>query len=513
MDIWNKILESHTIKVFRIIANQWWGLDVHFYDKSGNYKSNGTPFQNYHCALMQTKKKTAKDCLLSRIENLKEVNNIRNTDTCKFCENFRAIVVPIFAKGDYVGAIMCTGMQSPVNKSLQEQSMRKLTRLGLDKTEVRQCYDKIKIADSHTEANVLKFMKLVSIDISTFFNTLLNEKEIKDELALLMDWKQNGKYKSIIGKSVPMQNIFCKLELIEKSDSPVLIEGETGTGKELIAAAIHYNSILKDKPFVVQNCSAFSDEILSSELFGHEKGSFTGAISEKKGLFEFADGGTLFLDEVGDISMKLQGTLLRVLENGTFYRVGGTEEKRVNVRLVTATNKDLTKQVEKGLFRKDLLYRINNIRLTMAPLRERKEDVLPLFFFFLEHYTKIKNIENKDICPDLVNLIAGYNWPGNVRELRNVAESLITMSGDSKSIEPKHLPSEIIQSSFTEPSTRKYEEGRRLQDTLRFVDKEITQKVLLKAKWNKTAAARELGISRASLNNRIAKFNLQKRSS
>ena len=191
MDIWNKILESHTIKVFRVIANQWWGLDVHFYDKSGNHKNNGIPFQNCHCALMQTKKKAEKDCHLSHTENLKVSNKTCKIITCKFCENFRAVVFPIFARGGYVGSIMCTGMQPPVIKSLQEQSINKLARLGFVKKEVRQCYDKIRIADRHTEDEVIKFMKLVSIDISTFFNTLLNEKEIKDEQALLKDWKQN----------------------------------------------------------------------------------------------------------------------------------------------------------------------------------------------------------------------------------------------------------------------------------------------------------------------------------
>ncbi len=512
MDIWNNILESHIVKVFKAIAGQWWGLDVSFYDNIGNYRMNGVHFRNYHCALMQTKKKTAKDCLVSRVESLKGLQYAGKTVACEVCENFRAIIVPIFANGEYIASIMVTGGQSPVKKSIQEQSIRKLIRLGFDKTVLRQYEDKIRIIDRSAEDDITKLMKLVSKDISIFYGSLLNNNDVKGEQALPADWKQNGKYKTIIGKSVSMRDVFRKLELIEKSTSPVLIEGETGTGKELIAAAVHYNSILKDDPFVVQNCSAFSDEVLCSELFGHEKGSFTGAISERKGLFEIADKGTLFLDEVGDVSLKLQGTLMRVLENGTFYRVGGTEEKRVNVRLITATNKDLTKLVAEGLFRKDLLYRINNLRITMAPLRERKEDIMQLFFSFLDHYIKSINIENKDVSSDLGKLLTLYSWPGNVRELKNVVENLVIMSGNSKRIGPEHLPPEIKQASFAEPSAMNHKSGRTLPDTLKLFDKEITRNVLLKAKWNKTVAARELGISRASLNNRIEKFKLQKRS-
>ena len=182
----------------------------------------------------------------------------------------------------------------------------------------------------------------------------------------------NGKYKDIIGVSQEMETVFDTLELVKNTESPVLIEGESGVGKELIAAAIHYDSFRKNKVFIIQNCSTFSDTLLSSELFGHEKGSFTGATLAKKGLFEIADGGTLFLDEIGDMSREAQGRLLRVLENGTFYRVGGVEQKRVDVRIIAATNKELEKQVEKGLFRADLFYRINTIRINIPYLSCKK---------------------------------------------------------------------------------------------------------------------------------------------
>lgn len=322
MTYWNKIIKSHVIKVFRNITHDWWGIDVHFYDEFGNCKNDGIPFRNRLCSLMQSKTKPAKDCLKFRIENLKELNKPHKTFVCKYCENLRVIIVPIFVVEDYVGAMMCSGIQFPIDNDQKEKSIIKLTKLGFYKTEVEQCYDKIRIASSHTEEYVLNLMKLVAEDVTSFYKTMCKQEDTENKQTLLTNRKYDEKYKTIIGNSMPMKKIFDRLELIENSENPVLIEGETGTGKELITSAIHYNSVRRDKAFVIQNCSAFSDTLLSSELFGHERGSFTGAVLDKKGLFEIASGGTLFLDEIGDISLDIQGRLLRVLENGTFYRVG-----------------------------------------------------------------------------------------------------------------------------------------------------------------------------------------------
>jgi transcriptional regulator with PAS, ATPase and Fis domain len=301
------------------------------------------------------------------------------------------------------------------------------------------------------------------------------------------------------------------LELIENSEGSILLEGETGTGKELIAAAIHYNSVRKDKAFIIQSCSSFSDTILSSELFGHEKGAFTGAVSEKKGLFEIADGGTLFLDEIGDISIDVQGKLLRVLQNGTFYRVGSTVERAVDVRIITATNKDLSKMVEEGLFRRDLFFRINTLRIKIPPLRERKGDIELLFFSFLEHYTgDKKNIGKKGVNPELIKILNDHDWTGNVRELKNTVESLVTMSSNSVTIEPEHLHLDVTETASKWPSNGDHGEGKKLKYVLSSSDKEMVMIALQKVNWNKTRAASELGISRASLNRRIEKYMISK---
>ncbi len=299
------------------------------------------------------------------------------------------------------------------------------------------------------------------------------------------------------------------MELIENTESPVLIEGESGTGKELIASAIHYNSFRKNEVIIIQNCSAFSAALLSSELFGHEKGSFTGATLEKKGLFEIADGGTLFLDEIGDMSKEVQGRLLRVLENGTFYRVGGTKQKKVDVRIIVASNKNLKKQVKEGLFRKDLFYRINTFHINISPLRDRKEDILPLLHYFLEASSKIRKEEEKEVSPEVFKVLANHDWPGNVRELKNVVECLITLSGNSKTIELEHVPMEIMQSAYH--YTIDHGGNRKLRDILESTEEEIIRKKLKMMKWNKTVTSRELGISRAGLNRRIARFNIRQK--
>ena len=230
-------------------------------------------------------------------------------------------------------------------------------------------------------------------------------------------------------------------------------------------------------------------------------------LKEKKGLFEIADGGTLFLDEVGDMSREVQGRLLRVLENGTFYRVGGTDQKKVNVRIIVATNKKLKEQVEQGLFREDLFYRINTIPITLPPLRDRKEDVILLANYFLESSVHVYHKGKKEISQDVVNIFMSYEWPGNVRELKNLIERLILLSGKEKIIESKHLPNEI-KDVFT-PVTNAIESNNgKLKECLLSVEKKIIEKILKTSKWNKTVASRELGISRATLNKRIEQFNI-----
>lgn len=352
------------------------------------------------------------------------------------------------------------------------------------------------------------FIGLVAEDVIALFEGLCEKDDIIKRQTVLLERAYNNKYVGIVGKSHVMKEIFDILELVESSESPLLIEGESGTGKELLAAAVHYNSSRRHKMFVIQNCSAFNETLLCSELFGHEKGSFTGAISDKKGLFELADGGTLFLDEIGDMDIGVQAKLLRVLEGGTFYSVGGTVPKRVNVRMIAATNKKLKHQVDRGLFRKDLFYRINTLQITMPPLRERKEDILILADYFAATYAEMHNRDMKVFHNEVLDYFSSYDWPGNIRELKNLVERLIVVSGKDELMELKHLPKEMRPLSSGITVNAGLKKGEKLRFALQIVEKELITKSLKNADWNKTVSSEELGISRSSLNNKIVLLNI-----
>lgn len=506
---WNKIIDSHNIKTFRSVCDKWWGIDIQFYDEYGNFKSNNIPFQNCFCQLLHSTRSGSKNCYKNYRKQLKGIEKANKAFIYKCNAGIYGVIVPIFVKDKYVGSIIGSGIQLSKNDPRQKTYTKELQKLGFDKPAIEQAYSKLKIVDGDNEEHFLDFMELFKEDVKSFYETFEEKEETIERQAVLLEKVYNKKYKGILGTSPAMKKIFDTLELIENHESSVLIEGESGTGKELLAAAIHYNSPRSDKMFVVQNCSAFSDTLLSSELFGHEKGSFTGAIVEKKGLFEIADGGTLFLDEIGDMDIDIQARLLRVLESGTFYRVGGTEQKQVDVRLIAATNKVLKMQVEKGLFRKDLFYRINTLQIILPPLRERKNDIRLLINHFVETYAESHKEEKKGLNRELIELMVAHDWPGNVRELKNLIERLIIYSGKNKTIEPDILPPEIKDIVSPEIFAGSGNKESKLRDIMETVEKETIGKKLEFSKWNKSITAKELGISRASLNNKIALYNIR----
>jgi two-component system, NtrC family, response regulator HupR/HoxA len=264
-----------------------------------------------------------------------------------------------------------------------------------------------------------------------------------DVAAALRERDGNGEpvrrtgYAGIIGTAAPMIELFSLLDRVAPSDSTVLIQGENGTGKELVARAIHDRSPRREHRFVVTNCSAFNDNLLDSELFGHKRGAFTGAVADKAGLFETADLGTFFMDEIGDMSPALQVKVLRVLQEGTFNRVGDTETRKVDVRIIAATNRDLAAMVAAGQFREDLFYRINVINVTLPPLRDRRDDVPILIDYFLGRHRR--NGRPKRLTQDCQAQMLSYPWPGNVRELENEIERLVVLAGESPAIDASLL--------------------------------------------------------------------------
>jgi transcriptional regulator with PAS, ATPase and Fis domain len=307
-----------------------------------------------------------------------------------------------------------------------------------------------------------------------------------------------------------MQGVYSLLDKIKSADSTVLIQGENGTGKELIAKSIHFNSHRKEKAFVIQNCSAFVDNLLESELFGHTKGSFTGAIKDKKGLFDIADKGTFFLDEIGDTTPQMQVKLLRVLQEGTFLPVGATESKKVDVRVIAATNRNLREMVEQGTFREDLYYRLNVINIRVPNLKERKEDIPLLVEYFLQKSFEVKGGTKKILNRRALEKFYDYPWPGNVRELQNEIERLVVLSGDEVK-----LSEELLSPKISELSEKSKVQGARLQgklkDALEELERDMIREGLRRTGWNKSKLAKELGISRAGLIMKVEKYGLDKR--
>ena len=301
-----------------------------------------------------------------------------------------------------------------------------------------------------------------------------------------------------------MQRVYHFIKKVSPTDSTVLISGESGTGKELAARAIHRNSNRAEKPFIAVNCAALTETLLESELFGHEKGAFTGAIAQKKGRLEIAQGGTLFLDEIGELSSGLQVKLLRVLQEREFERVGGTQTIKVDIRLLTATNKNLEEAIEANEFRQDLFYRLNVVSFEMPRLRERKEDIPLLVNYFAQKYSAKCNRRVTGISPDVRTYLTGYDWPGNVRELENAIERAVVL-GTTEVILPEDLPEVILERELSPSTTSK----QRYHEAVTQTKKQIILDAMEKVNGNYTEAARLLGVHPNYLHRLIRQLNIK----
>jgi DNA-binding NtrC family response regulator len=327
------------------------------------------------------------------------------------------------------------------------------------------------------------------------------QREVKQLRAQVV---QRYAFHNLIGKSPSMQGIYSKIEQVADSRTTVLITGESGTGKELVAKALHYNSSRRERPFVALNCAALPETLIESELFGHEKGSFTDATARRVGQFELAHTGTLFLDEIGDLSAMTQAKLLRVLQEREFTRVGGVQSIKVDVRILTATNKNLEELVRKGQFREDLYYRINVIALYLPPLRERGEDVPLLAKHFLAKRIEEDNRPPQEFSKDAVDLLSRYPWPGNVREMENIIEQAFIWSKGSDTITPEHLPIIIKEDSRSSSLRDDTLAGRlSLEKAVMEFEREIILDALKRTNYIQTHAANLLGISRRMLKYRM----------
>jgi two-component system NtrC family response regulator len=315
---------------------------------------------------------------------------------------------------------------------------------------------------------------------------------------------------NIIGKSKPMRDVFEIIQKVAPSNATVLIEGESGTGKELVAKSIHFNSPRRDNAFVAVNCSALAESLLESELFGHERGAFTGAVSSKKGRFELAHGGTLFLDEIGELSANLQVKLLRVLQEKTFERVGGVRLIAVDIRVIAATNKNLDLEMRAGRFREDLFYRLNVVHIAIPPLRDRQEDIRLLVNHFLQKYAAERKsaVPVRGLAQEVDRLFYDYSWPGNVRELENVIERVMILC-PNEIITDNDLPRGFKSSLHNALHLDGIPANAKLYETLEMVEKTMIQRALKMAANVQSHAAAILGIGKSGLNQKIKKYNLE----
>lgn len=510
---WNELFQLHVIRKVGKIVNRRWNLGLGYIDaETGSIlppRSNHFAPSRSFCTATQERETGSRNCktsALTTLETLKiqaERTGTRigvSTTTCH--AGLTELAAPIVLEGKFAGAILCGGFLLSEDRP-QVPNLDKRKTLPVVEVETRQ--ENMPQLNSREVEFIAELIEEVAVECAAF----------------LLDWTENNQepqaaapppsparysYDAIIGKAEPMQQMYRLLDRLVESDSTVLVQGENGTGKELVARAIHYNSSRKNRRFVVQNCSAFNDNLLDSELFGHKRGAFTGAVSDKQGLFEVADQGTFFLDEIGDMSPSLQVKVLRVLQEGTFTPVGDTESKKVDVRVIAATNRDLRTMVDRGEFREDLYYRINVINLTIPPLRERRDDIEILVEHFLKRHSK-SGRRQKNLSQSCFKRLLSYRWPGNVRELENEMERLVVLSGDDSTVSEDLLSARIRQATDL-GDAQLVADPRSLPDAVKALERRMIHAALKRHNWNKTRAAAELKISRRNLIRLVQKYEL-----
>jgi Nif-specific regulatory protein len=371
-------------------------------------------------------------------------------------------------------------------------------------TAVKVCYGSFEPKTEQSFLSVLTSMIAQSGMINRFYPDHQHDTAAPQTATPTLD-KVKFDRSPIIGNSKAMTGVFELMQQVADTDTTVLILGESGVGKELIADALHRNSIRRGKPFIKVNCAALPETLLESELFGHERGAFTGAHTQKKGRFELAGGGTIFLDEIGDLTLTTQIKLLRVLQQREFERLGGVSTIKADVRVIAATNRNLEEMIERGQFRQDLYYRLNVFPLHVPALRERKTDVMPLTDYFIEKYRKVHNKNIRRISTPAIDMLTSYHWPGNVRELENCMERAVLLSNEGV-IRGHHLPPSLQIAESTG-----VEAGNNLKTTLESMERELILDSLKASKGNMAKAARELGLTERVMGLRAKKYNLDPR--
>lgn len=516
---WKNIKDLHVNKKMEHLIGKWFGVDIFYTDKYGNIQSSVVDkdyqFQS-HFFKVQMGLNYGKEYLSQDIETgLEKLEQTQEASFYydSFFPHVRALAAKIEVDGELLGAVFAYPYVTDQVTSLDLKEITdKFIECGATEEDASSACESLKRLETHEYDYLKELIALVAEEVATVYDEVSRrESRIMD---LNAELGSKYRYHNIIGKSQPMQKIYHLLNKVSNSEATILIQGENGTGKEMVAKAIHYNSPRKDAVFMAVNCSAFNDNLLDSELFGHVKGAFTGAVKDKKGVFEVANGGTLFLDEIGDMTLSMQVKLLRVLQESTFLPVGATQAKKVNVRVIAATNRPLKEMMGKGEFREDLYYRINVINVALPPLRERGDDIPVLMDHFLEKSCAEAGHPLKVWSKKVLEWFMNYNWPGNVRELQNEVERLVVIAGDDKTLTPDLISPRIID-ALEGPSPAGKLKGINTQGSLKAalveLETHMIKEGLKRCNFNKSKLAKELGISRAGLIMKVDKYGLDKR--
>jgi DNA-binding NtrC family response regulator len=490
------------VRRLRSLIRERWGLEVGLAFPDGYVASHArglvVPPGNSYCRGALSLAEGFRRCNRSVEESMAALaslpaGSIRalRVDTCHL--GFPMLFVPLQKQQTFLGALFVGGFaRADEAQSVLSSAKRNATALGLP----IEGGDggPVPILDAADYALLCDLVELIAEALLVWPGTVQALAEHGRPLG-----QDDGRiqFDSIVGRSPVMQELYRMIERVAPAESTVLITGEDGTGKELVANALHKRSRRSERPFVIRNCSAFNENLLESELFGHTKGSFTGADRDRRGVFELAHEGTLFLDEVGDTSPAMQVKLLRVLQNGTLIPVGGSAPISVDVRVIAATNRPLLDMVKAGTFRKDLYYRLNVINLHLPPLRDRPEDLPHLCEVFLDKLAARTQGPRKTLSAGVVEKIFAHDWPGNIRELQSEIERLYVLSGDSVLIAEDSLSPHL---RMLDPQRRRrHTGGRNLADMVGELEREAISRALVRHHWNKKRVAEELGISRTTL--------------
>ena len=507
----------HIVKLLRQTLRDLWNLNFVFVDGAGaivdSQQKRVTNAHNDVCKRALGSETGIVLCQGSVLEALRKVKESKRevselVFTCHL--GFPILVAPLVAHGELIGAIIVSGF---FIKDLEQASRRSVLDAIRASTagipDLGAGLNTVTELDRRDEMFLRHLLEMTAKGVIEYVATLSrHEEELRRLSGELGDRFSFG---NLVGKSKPMRQLFGLLEKVCGSDATVLITGENGTGKELVARALHYNGPRKDKAFVVQNVTALNDNLLESELFGHVRGSFTGATRDKKGLFEVADGGTFFLDEVGDMSPAMQVKMLRVLQEGTFLPVGSTAPRQVDVRVIAATNRDLRRMVADGHFREDLFYRLNVINVHIPALRDRREDIPMLVEYFLRRHGERGSAHGappKRLAREVMARLYEHEWPGNVRELENELERLQVLSGSDPVIGPELLA--LAQPGGASGyAARHLKKGGTMDAAVGALEREMIAEALRREGGNRTRVARQLGVSRTTLIKKIKEFGLE----